>query len=67
MTGGLQPDLLDLHARFYVEAKQYKNSAHSYIVKPGVQILDTVGKLRGDRSATSRQRCRPKRCASTWS
>jgi hypothetical protein len=48
MTGGLQPDLLDLQARFYVEAKQYKNSAHSYIVKAGAQILDTVGKLRGD-------------------
>jgi hypothetical protein len=48
MTGGLQPDLFDPNARFYVEAKQYKNSAHSYIVKAITQLIDTVNKLRGD-------------------
>ena len=48
LAGGLEPDLLDPHARFYVEAKQYKESARSYIVQSFGQIVDTVSKLRGD-------------------
>jgi hypothetical protein len=48
MTGGLQPDLLDPNARFYVEGKQYKDSARSYIIKAFTQLIDTVSKLRGD-------------------
>jgi hypothetical protein len=48
ITGGLEPDLLDPHARFYVEAKQYKESARDDIVKSFWQIVDTVSKLRGN-------------------
>jgi len=47
MTGGLQPDLLDPTARFYVEAKQYSDSARGDIVRAVAQVLDTVGRLRG--------------------
>ena len=47
MTGGLQPDLLDPAARFYVEAKQYDSSARGDIVKAVAQVIDTVGRLRG--------------------
>jgi hypothetical protein len=47
MTGGLQPDLLDPAARFYVEAKQYDSSARGDIVKAVAQVMDTVGRLRG--------------------
>jgi hypothetical protein len=47
MTGRLQPDLLDPLERFYVEAKQYKASARSDIIKGVRQVLDTVGRLRG--------------------
>jgi hypothetical protein len=47
MTGGLQPDLLDPSARFYVEAKQYKSSARGDIVTAVAQVMDTVGRLRG--------------------
>lgn len=48
MTGGLQPDLLDPNARFYVEAKQYKRSARSDITEGFAQVVDTANKLRGD-------------------
>jgi hypothetical protein len=47
LTGGLQPDLLDPNARFYVEAKQYASSARADVVKAVAQVLDTVGRLRG--------------------
>jgi hypothetical protein len=47
MTGGLQPDLLDPAARFYVEAKQYDSGARGDIVKAIAQVMDTVGRLRG--------------------
>jgi hypothetical protein len=47
MTGGLQPDLLDPAARFYVEAKQYDSSARGDIVSAVAQVMDTVGRLRG--------------------
>jgi hypothetical protein len=47
MTGGLQPDLLDPTARFYVEAKQYSDSARGDIVRAVAQVLDTVARLRG--------------------
>jgi hypothetical protein len=47
MTGGLQPDLLDPAARFYVEAKQYESSGRGDIVKAVAQVMDTVGRLRG--------------------
>jgi hypothetical protein len=47
MTGGLQPDLLDPAARFYVEAKQYESSGRRDIVKAVAQVMDTVGRLRG--------------------
>jgi hypothetical protein len=47
MTGGLQPDLLDPAARFYVEAKQYDSSARGDIIKAVAQVMDTVGRLRG--------------------
>jgi hypothetical protein len=46
-TGGLEPDLLDPHASFYVEAKQYKRSARSELVRSVGQVLDTVGRLQG--------------------
>ena len=48
LAGGLQPDLLDPAASFYVEAKQYaSSSARADIVKSVAQVLDTVGRLRG--------------------
>jgi hypothetical protein len=48
LAGGLQPDLLDPQASFYVEAKQYaSSSAHADIVRSVAQVLDTVGRLRG--------------------
>ncbi len=48
IAGGLQPDLFDPNARFYVEAKQYKASARSYIRKAFPQLVDTVNIFRGD-------------------
>jgi hypothetical protein len=47
LTGGLEPDLLDPHASFYVEAKQYKRSARGELVRSVGQVLDTVGRLQG--------------------
>ena len=47
MAGGLQPDLLDPAARFYVEAKQYDSNARRDIVKAVAQVMDTVGRLVG--------------------
>ena len=47
MTGGLQPDLLDPSASFYVEAKQYARPARRELVKSVGQVLDTVGRLQG--------------------
>ena len=47
LTGGLEPDLLDPEAGFYVEAKQYKRSARQELVKSVGQVLDTVGRLQG--------------------
>ena len=46
-AGGLEPDLFDPHARFYVEAKQYQASARSYLLKGFAQLIDTVNKFRG--------------------
>lgn len=47
LTGGLEPDLLDPLARFYVEAKQYKDSGRRDIVGAVAQMVDGVGRLRG--------------------
>jgi hypothetical protein len=58
MTGGLQPDLLDPGARFYVEAKQYNNSgSRRDIVKAVAQVMDTVGRLRGGQYAVDEAFC----------
>jgi hypothetical protein len=57
MTGGLQPDLLDPAARFYVEAKQYNDSARSDLVKAVAQVMDTVGRLRGSQYAVDEAFC----------
>jgi hypothetical protein len=57
MTGGLQPDLLDPHARFYVEAKQYEGSARGDIVGAIAQVLDTVGRLRGSQCEVTEAFC----------
>lgn len=57
MTGGLQPDLLDPHARFYVEAKQYEGSARGDIVGAIAQVLDTVGRLRGSQYEVTEAFC----------
>jgi hypothetical protein len=47
LAGGLQPDLLDPLASFYVEATQYATStARGDIVRSVAQVLDTVGRLR---------------------
>jgi hypothetical protein len=47
LAGGLQLDLLDPTASFYVEAKQYSaSSARVSIVKAVAQVIDTVGRLR---------------------
>jgi hypothetical protein len=48
LAGGLEPDLFDPSARFYVEAKQYRaSSARAYIHKGFAQLIDTVNKFRG--------------------
>lgn len=58
LTGGLQPDLLDPLASFYVEAKQYAgSSARRDIVKSVAQVLDTVGRLRGGPYAVDEAFC----------
>jgi hypothetical protein len=58
LTGGLQPDLLDPLASFYVEAKQYaRSSARGDIVKSVAQVLDTVGRLRGGPYAVDEAFC----------
>jgi hypothetical protein len=83
MTGGLQPDLLDPAARFYVEAKQYDSSARGDIVSAVAQVMDTVGRLRGSQyevdeafravfrrrghTTTCRTRCTRRAAASTSS
>jgi hypothetical protein len=58
LAGGLQPDLLDPLASFYVEAKQYAtSSARGEIVKSVAQVLDTVGRLRGGPYAVDEAFC----------
>lgn len=58
LAGGLQPDLLDPLASFYVEAKQYAaSSARGDIVKSVAQVLDTVGRLRGGHYAVDEAFC----------
>jgi hypothetical protein len=58
LAGGLQPDLLDPVASFYVEAKQYASpSARGDIVKSVAQVLDTVGRLRGGPYAVDEAFC----------
>ena len=58
LAGGLQPDLLDPLASFYVEAKQYaSSSARGDIVKSVAQVLDTVGRLRGGPYAVDEAFC----------
>jgi hypothetical protein len=58
LAGGLQPDLLDPAASFYVEAKQYaSSSARADIVKSVAQVLDTVGRLRGGPYAVDEAFC----------
>jgi hypothetical protein len=58
LAGGLQPDLLDPLASFYVEAKQYAtSSARGDIVKSVAQVLDTVGRLRGGPYAVDEAFC----------
>jgi hypothetical protein len=58
LVGGLQPDLLDPLASFYVEAKQYaSSSARGDIVKSVAQVLDTVGRLRGGPYAVGEAFC----------
>lgn len=58
LAGGLQPDLLDPSASFYVEAKQYgPSSARGDIVKSVAQVLDTVGRLRGGPYAVDEAFC----------
>ena len=58
LAGGLQPDLLDPQASFYVEAKQYaSSSARTDIIKAVAQVLDTVGRLRGGPYAVDEAFC----------
>ncbi len=58
LAGGLQPDLLDPQASFYVEAKQYATpSARGDIVKSVARVLDTVGRLRGGPYAVDEAFC----------
>jgi hypothetical protein len=57
-AGGLEPDLLDPLASFYVEAKQYATaSARGDIVEGVAQVLDTVGRLRGGSYAVDEAFC----------
>ena len=58
LAGGLQPDLLDPLASFYVEAKQYATSSARRDIVTGVaQVLDTVGRLRGGPYAVDEAFC----------
>lgn len=58
LAGGLQPDLLEAQASFYVEAKQYAaSSARADIVTSVAQVLDTVGRLRGSPYAVDEAFC----------
>ena len=58
LAGGLQPDLLDPLASFYVEAKQYTSSSgRGEIIKAVAQVLDTVGRLRGGPFAVDEAFC----------
>jgi hypothetical protein len=58
LAGGLQPDLLDPSASFYVEAKQFaSSSARADIVSSVKQVLDTVGRLRGGPYAVDEAFC----------
>jgi hypothetical protein len=58
LAGGLQPDLLDPSASFYVEAKQYASStARGDIINSVKQVLDTVGRLRGGPYAVDEAFC----------
>jgi hypothetical protein len=58
LAGGLQPDVLDPVASFYVEAKQYvSSSARREIVRSVAQVLDTVGRLRGGPYAVDEAFC----------
>lgn len=58
LAGGLEPDLLDPWASFYVEAKQFaSSSARGDIVNSVKQVLDTVGRLRGGPYAVDEAFC----------
>jgi hypothetical protein len=58
LAGGLEPDLLDPLASFYVEAKQFgSSSARDDIVNGVKQVLDTVGRLRGGPYAVDEAFC----------
>ena len=58
LAGGLEPDLLDPLASFYVEAKQFgSSSARGDIVNGVKQVLDTVGRLRGGPYAVDEAFC----------
>ncbi len=58
LAGGRQPDLLDLQASFYVEARQYaSSSARADIVKSVAQVLDAVGRPRGGPCAVDEAFC----------
>ncbi len=58
LAEGLQPDLLDPLASFYVEAKQFgSSSARADIVNGVKQVLDTVGGLRGGPYAVDEAFC----------
>jgi hypothetical protein len=58
LAGGLQPDLVDPLASFYVEAKQFaSSSARGDIVNSVKQVLDTVGRLRGGPYAVDEAFC----------
>jgi hypothetical protein len=58
LAGGLQPDLLDPLASFYVEAKQFaSSSARGDIVNGVRQVLDTVGRLRAGPYAVDEAFC----------
>ncbi len=58
LAGGLQADLLDPSASFYVEAKQYaSSSARGDLVNGVKQVIDTVGRLRGGPYAVDEAFC----------
>ena len=58
LAGGLEPDLLDPSASFYVEARQFtSSSARGDIVNGVKQVLDSVGSLRGGPYAVDEAFC----------